>query len=436
MQNFIYYMTPRSGFYYLFLSWFNVLSLIFSLSSSARADFYIHPFEDHYSSPHLLAIEPGLQFYSTKNNYSPSGSLISPSGLKNYTRLGFDFLTRYGINSRFSIFGRLSWLRNDISHDTLTGNIFGFGDQSFGASFRILEPHTNPFSKKATLDLQLQGDFPFYSNKKANDNNTPFLGDGSVDITGGAFLSFPLSKKPESSFLILGSGGLTWRTGGFSAALPWSLFVQYSHEESWSAKLGGVGFYSLKTDPNGVSGNTGSAGSGGGGSFIINTINPSLGALRGEISYHVDPHLGFTLALTQSLWGQAAPAGLNVFFGLSASFDLKKYSASEPSPSPKKLTPPEYGKSNQGFVDYAFEAKIMRISDRLNLLKIDKGSQEGVEVGQVFDIFSLKKDGNLGEVIARAECTHVKPNEAALKIIEYFKEIWIEEGFITKRPLQ
>jgi hypothetical protein len=72
----------------------------------------------------------------------------------------------------------------------------------------------------------------------------------------------------------------------------------------------------------------------------------------------------------------------------------------------------------------------------MNLIKIDKGSQDGVELNQEYDVFLVKQNGATGEAVARARVTSVKPTEAALTITEFFREVWIEEGFLVKRPLQ
>jgi hypothetical protein len=72
----------------------------------------------------------------------------------------------------------------------------------------------------------------------------------------------------------------------------------------------------------------------------------------------------------------------------------------------------------------------------MNLVKIDKGSQDGIVAGQMIDIFNTKQDSNPGEAIARARVSSVRPDESALEIIEYYKEISIEEGFIARRLIE
>ena len=101
------------------------------------------------------------------------------------------------------------------------------------------------------------------------------------------------------------------------------------------------------------------------------------------------------------------------------------------SPSATSVAEPQEA-SNAGFLNYNLEAKVLRISDRLNLLKIDKGKENGVIVGDVFDIFQ-KNAAEQEEAVARARVSHLKDQEAALKIVEYYRETWIEEGSIVKR---
>jgi hypothetical protein len=60
----------------------------------------------------------------------------------------------------------------------------------------------------------------------------------------------------------------------------------------------------------------------------------------------------------------------------------------------------------------------------------------GVQIGDTFDIFMNNPDGSVGSAIARGRVTTVKGNEAAIKVEEYFKEVWIEEGFTARRPIE
>ena len=43
---------------------------------------------------------------------------------------------------------------------------------------------------------------------------------------------------------------------------------------------------------------------------------------------------------------------------------------------------------------------------------------------------------SIGQAVARTQVTSVRMEESALTITEYFREVWIEPGFLAKRPLQ
>ncbi|HUP55858.1 MAG TPA: hypothetical protein VM598_00285, partial [Bdellovibrionota bacterium] len=107
-----------------------------------------------------------------------------------------------------------------------------------------------------------------------------------------------------------------------------------------------------------------------------------------------------------------------------------------PDKDPVLIAPKVYGAANRGFVNYSIEGRVMRVSDRRGQIRIDRGSQDGVEVGQVFDIFVTKPDGTTGEGVARCKVSSVKPEESTLSIVEYFREIWIDEGFVARRLIQ
>jgi len=52
------------------------------------------------------------------------------------------------------------------------------------------------------------------------------------------------------------------------------------------------------------------------------------------------------------------------------------------------------------------------------------------------DIFKLNPKSNTLEPIARGKISHIRDNEAVLKIEEYYKSVEIEKGFTAKKPLQ
>jgi hypothetical protein len=412
---------------------------VLALAQPARADFYLHHWEDFFHDDPGLALAVALSYYQTTTDYDATGNLLLPANLQSYNRVQTDVSAAYSLSKSFDIFARLSWARIAVTpvSQTATGTVYGsaFGptDQSVGASWRVVTWGDKDRPIPAAIDLQVQVDLPAYSNSTSQTNNTPFVGDGSLDVTAGAFARIPIMQTRSRHVNLIAGAGFTYRTAGFSEAIPWTFGGEYApNTDGLVVSAFALGSQSLQTDVHtttGVSSATGLS-SGTDGSFITNAINPTLITARGTVGYKVSPDLEIDAFFAQTVFGQASPygfqAGANLQFRIGAPRELQA----------SKLSAKEYGRSNQGFVGYSLDAHVIKASDRLNLVKIDKGSQDGVAVGQIFDIFLVKADGSVGEAVARAKVTSVKGDEAALSISEYFKEVWIEEGFVAKRPVQ
>jgi len=357
--------------------------------------------------------------------------LFNPAGLDGYLRVTTDVSIAYGLTSQFTLFGRASWSYARLDQSPASTTAYGFGDQMVGISFRALEqrPPANR-SHGLALDIQFQAELPPYSNAAADVVGIPHLGDGAIDLTLGPFLTTPLIQTKRESLLLTVGSGFTYRTQLYAFHIPWSVNVHYLPRlDGIFGSLGGYGAISLRND-GGASPVTGlRPATGSGGSYVTEATNPSFLMIRGQAGYQFANLLQIYLEGTQALWGQLAANGFSGLLGLKFHFGERSQG------NPVTMSPKDYGRSNQGFVNYAMEARVLRANDRLNLVKIDKGMQDGVEVGQVFDIFMVKQDGSLGEAIARSKVTSVKVNEAALTVSEYFREVWIEEGYIAKRPL-
>lgn len=402
------------------------LALAFSVSiltTPARAEFFTRPYESIRADDGQLTLSPTVRFYSTTTNYGPDGTEAAVEGLQSYRRLQTDVVGAYGISTDLTLFGQFNWSRVQLDSAESVVN-FRPGNQTIGLSYRVM-------NTRGGMDVSLQGqvDFPLYDNEQSALNGEPFMGDGSIDSSLGAFGTLPLNHN--RSWKIHGGLGYSFRTDGYSAALPWSVnLVHASRGDTLVIRAGFNGVTSLNTDSRlATDAAVSTGGVGAGGSYYIDAMNPSILNVQLQAGYQLSEGLGLNASFVRSLWGQAAPVGTQVAFGIRASLSPGKRSAS-PSKDREK-----YQGSNQGFVSYAFEARVVKTNDRLNLVKIDQGSDAGVKVGQVFDIFSIKADGSIDEAVARARVTHVKPTEAALKIVEYFREVWIEERFIVKRPL-
>ncbi len=399
--------------------------------NSAHADYYLHFWENQHRPNQDFRIVPEISLFSTSQNYDATGASVVPTGLASYTRIQTDVLAGFGISSRLTVWGRAGWANINVDHSTVGGKSFGLTDQSLGAVFRLFESSGNKSgtAEGFSLDLQAQVDLPAYSNNSAATTGVPFHGDGSIDMTGGAFLNVPFAQTKQSYWLVSAGAGFTYRTGGFSQAIPWSGTLRYSRMgEGLIFGASVFGLQSLNTD---LSNPTTRSPVAAGGSDMVNAINPSLLTIRAQLGYQFNPLLGLQFTAFQSVSGTNAPSTRSYMVGL-----IYHLEQTHPGGNPTRMSGPEYGRSNQGLITYTFDAKVLKANDRLNLVKIDKGSQDGVAVGQIFDIFSVKKDGSIVEAIARAKCQSVSSGEAVLNVVEYFKEVWIEEGFIVKKPVQ
>lgn len=423
-----------------FLIAFLVLGSVLGTSTQARADFLIHTWEDHYEPLHSTFLDTKALIYSTSSNYDPTGTRFAPTTLTSYKRYEGDGLLAIGLSDRFSIFGRLAYASVNLTSTTSNaGTAYGLLDQSVGASFRVYQSDTakNPTRTPFIFDLQLQADLPAYNNNNADTNSTPYLGDGTVDVTFGGFLKLPVSQGTNGSVFVTGGLGYSYRSSSYSAAIPWSVLANFErHHSGIFASAGAVGYQSLKNDGRGITIanqaalNTLSPGSGG--SFITSAVNPSLIRLQGNLGYKMESGSSLLFGLDQSVWGQDAPYGLVISFGFQTHFgeDAGSYTTSTGGKTRRNSL------SHQGFVNYSLDAHVLKSNDRLNLVKIDKGQGDGVEPGQVFDIYKPLTDGSAGEAVARCEVVSVKSGEAALSVTEYYKEIAIEDGFLAKRLIE
>jgi hypothetical protein len=401
--------------------------LIFALlPRPASADFFLHHWEDHYEPFHFVSVQGDLIYYSTSQNYGPTGILSATPNSDSYQRFEADGLVQLGLLDRMSFFGRLTWAHVQSNNSIASASNSGLVDQSAGATFRIYEGSMDhgtwlPFS----FDLQGQADFPGYSNGGDDQARTPYLGDQTLDLTVGGFFEVPVSQDTERAYWIEGGAGYTYRTSHFSSEVPWTLaIVTAPKNDGITARFAAFGTTSMNQDTTIATSKPSGFATGAGGSLITDAINPEAIVLRGELGYQIQTGARIYLAYEQSIWGENSPDDQMVSAGFKLSF------------GPRSEEGSAYSKANQGIQDYSLEALVTKSNDRLNLVKIDKGSSDGIEKGQIFDLFSVNGGGHATEAVARAQVTSVKSDEAALTIIEYFKEQNIKEGFVAKRLVQ
>jgi hypothetical protein len=403
------------------------------VATNSRADFIIHSWENRFPKS-SFGMNINSDYFYTSTNFNNNGTVNTPSGLTSYARLQTDLNVDFKITEQLGIFGRASWQYINLISDAKGGTGFGFGDQTAGITFRILGADPDA---PLTIDLQGQADIPGYNNSTSFANLTPYLGDGSLDLTGGIFGGATLLEGKRYKMQALMGAGYTYRSDGFSAAIPWSAFLKFVPQlYGFTADVGATGILSLQTDYS-LSYSSPHSNLVSGGSYITGAVDPSLIQLSVKPGYKFSSDTQLDLIGRLNLWGQNTPAGYSLAFKFQFLFGRIQESHFEKHL--RILTPLETdstGNDHPSFTTYSMDANIVKTNGRLNLVKINKGSQDGIDKGQIFDIFNTKVSTPAGEAIARAQVTSVKSEEAALEILEFYKEVPIEEGFIAKRLIQ
>jgi uncharacterized protein (UPF0212 family) len=210
---------------------------------------------------------------------------------------------------------------------------------------------------------------------------------------------------------------------------------EYAKPQGFHGSLGIAGFRSTASTL------AACPGTGAGGSCFPGSTTPSWIGMTAKAGWKFPSGVDATIGLQPSLIGTLAPKGI-LFTGVvtiplsgDAQSSAVEQAESRRDVEIEKPIERRIQRPDSGWVTYDLQAQVTRVNDKLQYVRLDKGTSESVKVGDVFDVFSVKSDGTILEAIARVKVESVKENESAAKVKEYFKEVWIEEGFVAKRPL-
>jgi len=360
---------------------------------------------------------PLVTLFDTSRNF---GSNAQSSPLANNTndqRYYIDLDLSYRFSDELVLFGRASGLYTRITGAGFTDqSALGLSDQMVGGSYLLLQTRSG-FS----WNLQGEAVLPAYSNNSSKTNGNPFMGDGSFDFTIGSFSEIPLFEIAHRSLHFIAGAGYTWRSYGFSSAVPWNLILSYGKAsgEGLTSALGIRGNISLDTDVSSPSVAISDSNTGAGGSFLINALNPSWTLAQASIGYQSNDHIQYYLGGAIPLMGTNAPNGIEVSLGVV----LNCFGNNKSEVQKNNQDQPKH----DSIKNYDLEAKVASTNDQLYLIKIDKGSSSGIKKGQIFDIFQDHQP------MASAQVVNVNSEESALRVLEYFQEQSIEVGAVVKR---
>ncbi len=406
-----------------------VCETLFALKASAHP--LVQFWQNRFLDRGTFLIEPRISLFSTNENFLSDGSSASVVGLNSYRQVYGDLNLAYALDERWTVFGRLSAQQTSI--DAVGRNLskVGLGDQLLGAAVRV---HT--LANGGTLTLQGDLLLPAYSNSSSKLAGEPFTGDGAVEVTGGGFLQIPLGTS-TNHWSAEGGAGLTYRSYGYSAHIPASLLIKRSSEgPGFLLQFGGLAQVSLKSDSSTLAQAAADSSAGAAGSLAINAVNPTWLALRAGLGYRMNTAAEVMLHGVAPVMAQNAPKGVAIAMGFTYRYGAQASPASQqneevPVKTVTKARPtaPSKRPAKGTFQTYTAEASVTGLNEQLNLIKINKGRSDGVEVGQLFDLFEEESNDR----IARARVTHVKDSEAALAVVEYYKDSYIDPGAKARR---
>ena len=393
--------------------------LLFSIYfiSSANAHTIVEAWQNRTGAGSGFRIGPKISYFSTNQNYDINSQSIGLINNVSAQRYYIDLDLSYGFDENFFIFARLSALYTSITGVGLSNqSVFGLNDQMVGSAYRLFQNNSG-----LSFNLQSEVTIPAYSNANSVINSKPFLGDGSTDITIGAFAEIPITAQSTYQLYLDGGAGYTYRSKGYSSAAPWTILLKrYPTHGGLTVDLGMRGTISLATDQSTASTAAMDQNRGAGGSFLINAINPSWTLVQASIGYQTKSDIHYTFSGAIPVAGTNVPNGTQVSLGVQFGFGDSGSSKNNISHTVRA----------GAFKQYDLEAKVLSVNDQLYLVKIDRGSDQGVEKGQLFDIFIENK------AIAKAKVTNVKDDESALRVLEYYQEHSIEVDAVAKRVLQ
>ena len=352
------------------------------------------------------------EYLKTEENYDNNGNVakinsLGASLVQHKVQVGYE----QSIFDDASLRGELDWRslsgESTFSTGTLSNSASGLGDFLVGVRYRL--------SQTPVWEFGLDGNllFPFYDASKINRNSELALGDGSTNYALSA-----LARWILGDWALAGSFGYRGRSGGFSTDLPYLLELR-KENGSFLFGAGLSGRLSLETDT--YTGSNGGGASAWLPSYINNAINPTHHQGNGWVGFELSEKL-----LAKAFVGIPI-AGNNTWSGISGGVGLTY--------TPVSDTVIEDDTEQEDFKEYSLEATIIQVSSKMNFLKIDRGTDDGVAIGNYFEIHGEGTDEFSNDIVASAQVVRIRSDTAILRVMRYYKEVLIEQGMRAKRVL-
>lgn len=377
-------------------------------------------------------------FFRSEDNYDGDGQIVRPPAMDYVDYLSTRLHGAFGLTPRISFFAQADVRHlktNTLLSVTPNETNFGFGDAFL--AFRWLMHSTrdsgSPFPTEWTpraLSLILEGSwlFPLYNEAATG---KPPLGDESNDL--GLMARAVWYANEWLSFS--GGIGYTYRTANYSGEIPWNLradftFLRDRRLRFWTDFLSNeratnTGTVLNDRHPDPVPG----------GSFLFKSREPTWRRVSFGAGYFLTRTWEIALGGLATASGLNAPKGLGVSLGVAwRPYEVREYAFEKKREQEqiRELRTPEILRERAA--RYDLRATILRVSVRGNFFKLGYGSNDGLAIGDTFQVFE-PDDLTLRErePIALARVVAVRPASSFLRVEHRYADAKIVPGYEARR---
>lgn len=370
-------------------------------------------------------------YLSSRSNFDHQGARIDLSGENSFRSVEASLFARYGLLPKLSLGLSLPYVMNEaVGRTTVASPPRSYATDSSGLGDARLEAQYEVLTTPARAYAEASVDVPFYS--RLNDTawgqydpatSTP-LGNGVVAGTLGVRLERELVRNTIGGVRL----GYTYRNGGFSSLLPYETYMSYSTQRGVFLKLGLWGYTSLSADEYSgrVPPNLPAARSQVrlAGSNIYNTIDPSSLQAQGFLGTHLGKTVMLHGGLLYPLSGTNTPATPTFFAALALHIG-----------GPERA--PEFEHKEIKPLDEQTAARVLQVHNGLRQLLFARGISDKIKVGDIFDVYEPNlPDGGAGNLVARGRVLEIGRTRSKLQVLEFYKEIELQEGFVVRKPVR
>ncbi|MGE3263373.1 MAG: hypothetical protein AB7K68_16460 [Bacteriovoracia bacterium] len=382
-------------------------------------------------------------YFLTKENYDKAGQVVSPPNLEHVRYTNARFHVGYGFAPKVSLFAQFDarglFVVNSNASNVSDADNYGLGDVMLGmrwllyrsrVSDRVYPTEWAPNSWM--LVAEGTWNFPLYDQAM---QGKPPLGEQSNDFTGLGRLAW----YANDWLALSGSLGYTYRTAGYSAALPWNIradvsLTNQSGMRFWADMQSWEGFTKspYNTNPTQLDAFAD-------GSLLFKSDSPTLRTVTLGTGFLLSKQWEMVAGGIFTTSGVAAAKGVGGGLGLvwrPYQVPEIRYEEYRKQQIAKLQQEPERYKKKP-VLHYGASATIIKVSGQGNFFKIAIGSAEGLKAGDNFQIFPQDQlDGEPRKPIAISRIVVARPNESFLRVEQKLnEEIIIQPGQEARRVI-